>query len=177
MGWTTPKTWSAGETLTAANFNTHIRDNENALMHLIVRKPSDESVTSSAVVQADNDLILPVGANEVWEFRFNLLVVAPAAGDFQFRFTFPSGTFSASLHSINTSNTFGDVQLGDNTSPTATIGVGITSATLPDFLPIHGVHVNSGTPGNVVLEWSQAVSDGTATTVKANSTLWGCKLA
>ena len=27
MAWTTPRTWVAGETLTAALFNTHIRDN------------------------------------------------------------------------------------------------------------------------------------------------------
>ena len=31
MSWTTPKTWSAGELVTAAMFNTHIRDNEQAL--------------------------------------------------------------------------------------------------------------------------------------------------
>lgn len=31
MAWTTPRTWVAGELVTAALFNTHIRDNENAL--------------------------------------------------------------------------------------------------------------------------------------------------
>lgn len=31
MAWTTPRTWVAGELVTAALFNSHIRDNENAI--------------------------------------------------------------------------------------------------------------------------------------------------
>lgn len=31
MVWTTPKTWSTGELVTAANMNLHVRDNLNAL--------------------------------------------------------------------------------------------------------------------------------------------------
>jgi hypothetical protein len=31
MAWTTPRTWVANETATAANLNTHVRDNLNAL--------------------------------------------------------------------------------------------------------------------------------------------------
>lgn len=31
MAWTTPKTWTVGEVLTAANMNLHVRDNENFL--------------------------------------------------------------------------------------------------------------------------------------------------
>ena len=54
MGWTAPKTWCVGETLTAANFNTHIRDNQLAEgPHLIARKTADQSVTSSAVLVDD----------------------------------------------------------------------------------------------------------------------------
>ncbi len=32
MGWTTPKTWVPGEVLSASDFNTHLRDNLNALL-------------------------------------------------------------------------------------------------------------------------------------------------
>ena len=28
MGWTTPRTWTTGETVTAAEMNTHVRDND-----------------------------------------------------------------------------------------------------------------------------------------------------
>lgn len=31
MAWTSPRTWVAGEVVTAANMNTHVRDNMNAL--------------------------------------------------------------------------------------------------------------------------------------------------
>lgn len=31
MVWTTPRTWTTGEIVTAANLNTHVRDNLNAL--------------------------------------------------------------------------------------------------------------------------------------------------
>lgn len=31
MSWTTPITWTTGQVVTAANLNTHIRDNENFL--------------------------------------------------------------------------------------------------------------------------------------------------
>jgi hypothetical protein len=31
MAWTTPRTWVAGETVTAALMNTHVRDNEKAI--------------------------------------------------------------------------------------------------------------------------------------------------
>jgi len=38
MSWTTPRTWNAGETVTATIMNTHIRDNLNALFSVRVQK-------------------------------------------------------------------------------------------------------------------------------------------
>src|SRR5262245_26789338 len=32
MAWTTPRDWTAGETVTAAMLNTHLRDNLNAIV-------------------------------------------------------------------------------------------------------------------------------------------------
>jgi len=43
MAWTTPKTWVAAAILTAAELNTHVRDNENQL-----RTPSQVKVRRSA---------------------------------------------------------------------------------------------------------------------------------
>jgi hypothetical protein len=177
MAWTNPKTWSAGETLTAANFNTHIRDNLNALAsHLVVRKPSDESVTSSVTFQADDHLLMAVGVNEVWLFKFVILVQGATAGDFAARFTFPSGTFSALGLGISTTSVQGR-NYSTTTSPTTQNNFDTDSATIPQPVIIEGVHVNGGSAGNIVLEWAQAASNATATTVKANSTLWAVKLA
>ena len=40
MAWTTPRTWVAGETVTAALLNTHLRDNLNALTTLTSFTPT-----------------------------------------------------------------------------------------------------------------------------------------
>lgn len=37
MAWTSPRTWAAAETLTAALMNTHVRDNENWLANDLPR--------------------------------------------------------------------------------------------------------------------------------------------
>lgn len=58
MAWTTPKTWSVDELLSAANYNTHIRDNLNALKappsHVIERDNTAlYSTTSTTMVAVD----------------------------------------------------------------------------------------------------------------------------
>jgi len=50
MAWTTPRTWTAGELVTATLLNTHLRDNLNALKALPaqgVNKTADTWTTSS----------------------------------------------------------------------------------------------------------------------------------
>lgn len=45
MAWTTPRTWSVGELVTAAMQNTHVRDNLNFLVQFV---KDNHAVTSSA---------------------------------------------------------------------------------------------------------------------------------
>lgn len=59
MNWTTPKTWQVDELLTAADLNTHLRDNLNALKapptHAIWRdNGAAYSTTSTAFVPVDS---------------------------------------------------------------------------------------------------------------------------
>jgi hypothetical protein len=49
MAWTTPRTWTTGEIVTAALMNTHLRDNLN--------------VTAPAVMTAQGDLLYASAAN------------------------------------------------------------------------------------------------------------------
>ena len=87
MAWTTPKTWSAGETLTAANFNTHIRDNLLAINnHVHVRKTADQSVTSSTALVDDTHLTFAIAANEEWIFQLALWQ-STGAGGMKFQMT------------------------------------------------------------------------------------------
>jgi hypothetical protein len=58
MAWTTPKTWNVDELLTAANLNTHLRDNLNALKspptgHYECNEASDYTTTSTSFVDVD----------------------------------------------------------------------------------------------------------------------------
>lgn len=178
MGWTAPRDWTDGEFVTESILDTHIRDNLLALgPHLIVRKPSDESVTSSTALQADNDLILPVGASDVWLSKWYVLVTGATTGDFQLRFTYPaSGILAGMGLFVSTAGAVTGIGFGDAASPT-----GATTVNLDASVGNLGVfdlqYTGGGTSGNVTLEWAQGASDATPTTVKANSTLWGYKIA
>jgi len=181
MAFTVPRTWTDGELVTKAIMDPHIRDNFLSMgPHLIVRKTADESVTSSTVFQADDVLILPVSANEVWKFEFYLLVTAAATGDFKCRWTFPAGgTFSARSANVGFGDATQNTLWATTTSPaTAYAGLASFAAnTTATPIVIDGVYVNAGTGGSVTLEWAQDTSNATATVVKANSTLWAVKLA
>jgi hypothetical protein len=73
MTWTTPKTWNVDELLTAANLNTHLRDNLNALKapptaHHECDESSDYSTTSTSFVDVDGTnlaLTLTTGGGDV----------------------------------------------------------------------------------------------------------------
>lgn len=60
MAWTAPRTWSVGETVTAALVNTHIRDNENWLANdkprcSAVRSTNQSIANASAVALSMTD--------------------------------------------------------------------------------------------------------------------------
>src|SRR5688572_3974380 len=62
--WVTPRTWSAGELITASIMNAHVRDQLNALKtpaggYVFVNEGTDLSTTSTSFVDADaTDLAL-----------------------------------------------------------------------------------------------------------------------
>ena len=61
MSWTTPKTWQVDELLTAANLNTHLRDNLNAL-----KAPPSQAITrdnGSAYSTTSTDFVAVDSAN------------------------------------------------------------------------------------------------------------------
>jgi len=63
MPWTTPKTWSTNEVVTAANMNTHVRDNVAFL-----GSPPSVAVSNSASVLTTNSTFTFMNANtELWD--------------------------------------------------------------------------------------------------------------
>ncbi len=180
MAWTAPKTWSSGETLTAANFNTHIRDNELALgPHLVVRKSSDETISSNATPQDDDFLLMAVAANEIWLVSFNVLYSSSITADFQWRFTFPTGgRIDATGVAFNPSLAVMYMNVSDTTSPGTAQSLGGGGVGTPRlFIKVEGIYTNASTAGNLTFQWAQNTSDASNTVVHANSTLWAVKLA
>lgn len=183
MAWTTPRTWTDGELVTAAIMDVHVRDNFNAMgPHLIARKTSDQSVTSSTALVDDTALQLTVAANEVWLMHFHLRYQANGTADMKISFAFPAGGVidaAASGSMANATTIFADQTwpnlTASDANPLPFSGGGSVSDTRT--LLIDGTYIGAGTAGTVKLRWAQNTSDVTATKVLAQSTLWGCKLA
>lgn len=178
MAWTAPRTWTDGELVTKAIMDTHIRDNQLAEgPHLIVRKTADESVTSSVALQDDDSLLMALAANEVWHVKFVVIATsASATPDIKMAFTIPAGATMGLMSPVIRADTDAAWVIKYVASGTAPFAVQLVAGDLT-ATEISGVVTNSGTAGNLTLQWAQNTSSATATTVKANSTLWAVKLA
>ena len=180
MPWTAPRTWTDGELVTKAIMDPHVRDNFLAVPHPVVRKTSNQTVTSSTVLVNDTALVLPVLANEVWRFEFDILYDGASAGDIKIAFTFPaSGEIVAGGIALDAGGTVTSNAFSGTTTPTASVAYAAfgTGAGNKIFLRIPGVFINAGTGGSLTLQWAQQTSSATATTVYTNSAIWGARLA
>jgi hypothetical protein len=179
MAWTTPKTWSAGETLTAANFNTHIRDNSNMAMHTLARKTADQIVNNSTTLVNDTHLFVPTLANEVWLIDAWLLYDSGTTPDIKFAWTVPAGaTFSWGASSsdsgaANWANIGSPVAL----ATTGSMAFSCLGAGTIQGAALTGIAVIGGTAGNVQLQWAQNTLNASDTKVRLNSALVGGRLA
>lgn len=137
-----------------------------------VRKGTTESVTSSAVLQDDNELFLAMEVNSRYDLELFLRYEAVAAGDLKFKFTGPAGfTFQSILHRLSsaaTSITDDSVSYTDesNTPIPGGLGAGSEQAVM-----LKGTVLCSGTAGNLQLQWAQNTADATATKVILGSYL------
>jgi hypothetical protein len=178
MAWTTPKTWAAGEVLTAANFNAHIRDNLNAVGPIVkLRKTADETVNNSAALQNDNHLFFSIAANEVWALDCFLIWTDSnvSAGALKVGWTFPSGcTGTWTLIAKRA----GDIYLhgADPVALSATAQSDFGQTADQPAL-IRATVVNSTTAGTLQMQWAQASASVSDTIVRTNSTMIAHKIA
>jgi hypothetical protein len=165
--------------VTAADWNADLVANMNSLMHPIARKTADESVTSSTTLQDDNDLTAAVGANEVWLLEFRMRFEGSTAGDLQIGWSFPSGgRLICDTIAIDNTLVVTAFHADVTSSPTASLVIlGTRGAGVSCYHMATVFYINAGTAGNVTLRWAQSSTDGTATKMLTNSTLWGAKLA
>jgi hypothetical protein len=111
----------------------------------------------------------------VWQYHWALIYDAGTAGDIKLAFTFPSGRIDFSATGTDETGTATFRRWNTATSPSGALGL-IGPGGVMCF-DLFGVFANGGTPGDIHLQWAQNTSSGTATTMKANSTLWGVQLA
>jgi hypothetical protein len=161
MPWTTPKTWSAGETLTAANFNTHIRDNLNAIGPTIARARTTADVSNATTTLANlTGISFAIGASEIWVMELHGFVNIDATGDYKSNWSVPSG---ATGHHWTNAATLG----GARDALTTSIVVGATGS--GDYpLDEYATVVNSTTAGTVQFQFALNSASG-STTWRANA--------
>ena len=178
MAWTTPRTWTDTELVTAAIMNPHIRDNLNAIGPIFhIRKTADESVTLNATPQNDDHLLFAIAANEVWTIQCVLFYTNNNNANAQLKvgWSVPAaatGTWSWLANAASAATEQGmalSIATTDNN-----IGQTISG---DQVVRLNATVVNSSTAGNVTLQWSQSASDATATSVKTNSTLLAHRIA
>lgn len=138
-------------------------------------KTADETVTNSAVLQDDDDLVLTVAASTTYTLDGMLLHSADAAADLQLAFTGPAG---ASLDwvprglSTLAAATAGDVTLAASSIGdagaliTGTVGAGTKVATL-----VTGLLQVGATAGSLQLRWAQGTAHASDAVVYAGSYL------
>jgi len=136
------------------------------------RKTVSEDVTSSAVLQDDDQLVVPVTSGAVYRFEAHLNYDAPTAAGITIGWTVPAGAvlqYSA-MGPSTTAAAYTDDQTAefDNSISVSfgAHGVGTRSGIL-----LVGALITSATPGNVQLRWCQRVSNATRTRMFAHSYL------
>lgn len=149
-----------------------------------VRKTSDESVSSSTTLQADNELLFAVGANQTWEFDFNVHYLGNTTGDFRCGLKFPTsptqvqyGIRGPATTATGDPDFVGDQNVRGGFTADAVAGMPLGATTVQSWAQLKGFIRNGSNAGNVVLWWAQGTSDGTNTTVKAGSWLVARQIA
>lgn len=142
----------------------------------LVVKAADEAVASSTTLQNDNELFLPLGANEVWmvtgTYFFDSASSTPGA---KIGLTVPSGA-----------SVLWDTPTNWGLAAGSSTGIGLTAAstfavsllsTSTNPITLRYRVTNGATPGNFQLTWAQNVSNSTATNLRKYSVLAALRIA
>lgn len=140
-------------------------------------KAVDEPVTSNQTPQDDDHLTLSVVAHGVYSVEACLEVTADPAGDVVMTFAAPSGSSGGWTPvgvTLSTTDGTGSIRL-TKFAFGSTSSMGVTAAGL--FILPRGNLIVGDTAGSLTLQWAQAASNATATTIKAGSWLRMRRLA
>ena len=133
-------------------------------------KSSDESLTSDTALQNDDDLSFAIAANEIVYVAMQLHITTSSAGRFNFQFTGPASPTEVMLAYAFSSNASSAGGGANNVLAFSSARAIVPAATIVSMV-LSGVIDNGVNAGTVQLQWAQQVSNGTATVVKAGSSL------
>ena len=147
------------------------------LDYVFIRKPGDEALDTTITIQADDDLVVPVGASEVWTFEFFVVYTTVTAADFRCGLTFPTTPTEISYYiqgnDLASSNSGSGIQspqvIQIHAVADAVAGAQFGGDSNKSVVTLRGYLRNSTNAGNITLMWAQAASSGSSTTVKAGS--------
>lgn len=128
---------------------------------LLAYKLSDETISSQATLQNDDDLFLPVEANAVYEGVLQFTWQSGATPDFRESLSLPTGA-TANGWVADTGTTSG--LCGALAALTSQPGTGANVS-----YRLSGVLVMSSTAGTAQWQWAQQTSDASNTIVRAGS--------
>ena len=145
-----------------------------SVLHKKIRKTSDETVNNSNTLQDDDELLLAVGANEVWTIEAILRLSCKTASNFKYAFTIPvAGSFlgyDCAIISDDGKDYWGPVDLETPRNVT-------TATMVDDWLYIKGMYVGGANAGNIQLQWAQLTAEVEDTLVLTNSYMLAHKLS
>jgi len=135
-----------------------------------VTKAADESTNTDTTLSDDTHLQFSVNINTFYEFDCALICVGGVTGDIKIAFAISTGTLTGSYAGSGIST--GDAPaVGGGAALTTSSSWGLAgSTTNPRLVLVRGSLYNTAA-ATFKLQWAQAVSDGTNTTVKQGSRL------
>lgn len=132
-----------------------------------VAKTSDTVRTSTTLPSADPTLVIPIAANEKWQFEFHLFVIGESATpNWKGGLTFPSSPTAVkwSMTTVDVDNlalVVGGIFSGDSTTNTA-----VVDSSLGVEIILRGFIQNGANAGNISVLWSQNTSSADDMTVQ-----------
>ena len=145
----------------------------------LVRKSGDESVTSSDVLQNDNELVVALAASATYEVRYAFVYQAGTTGDLKWQWQAPSdvvGIESALRISNSAASSEGNVRASSGAFTSGAGGVLSAGGTGGNASILGSMMLVTTTGGNLQLTWAQETSNGTATILRTGCWLIATRL-
>lgn len=156
----------AGHRVTATDMDAildQVEELSSALVFGCVYKPADETVTSSATYQNDNDLFFTAVASGVYLVDAYIWYQAGATGQLKIKIVPPSGTMEAATFITDPSA----VDWSSTAANLEVVGLTGTGGNTP--LQLRATLFMGVTGGTVQCQWAQNVSNGTGTILRKGS--------